>query len=152
MKLFEDQGIGGQFAFLDRAVIVAVEGFAQDFVGLALQGIQFFDRIDFSYQRNRGQQFLAVQGVEPPFVALDVVAQRRAALAEHREQLAPVEGQARGELADYYPVHSARGELHRRMGRFSDAAVAYRRALELVSQEPERRFLERRLTELNSRL
>jgi RNA polymerase sigma-70 factor (ECF subfamily) len=59
---------------------------------------------------------------------------------------------ARGELADYYPVHSARGELHRRMGRVSEAAVAYKRALELVTQEPERRFLERRLVELDSRL
>lgn len=59
---------------------------------------------------------------------------------------------ARGELANYYPIHSARGELHRRMGRVSEAAVAYRRALELVTQEPERRFLERRLVELDSRL
>jgi RNA polymerase sigma-70 factor (ECF subfamily) len=59
---------------------------------------------------------------------------------------------ARGELANYYPIHSARGELHRRMGRVSEAAVAYKRALELVTQEPERRFLERRLAELGSRL
>jgi RNA polymerase sigma-70 factor, ECF subfamily len=59
---------------------------------------------------------------------------------------------ARGVLGDYYPVHSARGELHRRMGRVGEAAAAYRRALELVTQEPERRFLERRLVELDSSL
>lgn len=59
---------------------------------------------------------------------------------------------ARGELTNYYPIHSARGELHRRMGRLSEAGVAYKRALELVTQEPERRFLERRLAELRSRL
>jgi RNA polymerase sigma-70 factor (ECF subfamily) len=58
---------------------------------------------------------------------------------------------ATGELADYYPAHSARGELCRRLGRVSDARTAYKRSLELVTQEPERRFLERRLTELDSR-
>jgi len=59
---------------------------------------------------------------------------------------------ARGELGDYYPAHAARGELYRRLGQVSDAAAAYRRTLELVSQEPERRFLARRLMELDSRL
>jgi RNA polymerase sigma-70 factor (ECF subfamily) len=58
---------------------------------------------------------------------------------------------ATGELADYYPAHSARGELCRRLGRVSDARAAYKRTLELVTQEPERRFLERRLSELDSR-
>ena len=58
---------------------------------------------------------------------------------------------ATGELLDYYPAHAARGELSRRLGRVSDARTAYRRTLELVTQEPERRFLERRLTELDSR-
>jgi RNA polymerase sigma-70 factor (ECF subfamily) len=58
---------------------------------------------------------------------------------------------ALGELADYYPAHAARGELCRRLGRASDARTAYERTLELVTQEPERRFLERRLMELDSR-
>jgi RNA polymerase sigma-70 factor, ECF subfamily len=57
-----------------------------------------------------------------------------------------------GELEDYYPAHAARGELCRRLGRISDAMAAYRRTLELVTQEPERRFLERRLAELDSRV
>ena len=59
---------------------------------------------------------------------------------------------AREELDEYYPAHAARGELCRRLGRVSDSIAAYKRTLELVTQEPERRFLERRLTELNSRL
>jgi RNA polymerase sigma-70 factor (ECF subfamily) len=58
---------------------------------------------------------------------------------------------ATGELADYYPAHSARGELCRRLGRVSEARAAYERTLELVTQEPERRFLERRLRDLDSR-
>jgi RNA polymerase sigma-70 factor (ECF subfamily) len=57
---------------------------------------------------------------------------------------------AMGELENYYPAHAAKGELCRRLGRVSDAKAAYRRTLELVTQEPERRFLERRLVELNS--
>jgi RNA polymerase sigma-70 factor (ECF subfamily) len=50
-----------------------------------------------------------------------------------------------GELDDYHLAHAARGELCRRLGRFDEAHAAYRRALELAKQAPERRFLERRL-------
>jgi RNA polymerase sigma-70 factor (ECF subfamily) len=56
---------------------------------------------------------------------------------------------ARGELADYHLAHSARADLCRRLGRHGEAAASYRRALDLVQQEPERRFLERRLRELD---
>jgi len=54
---------------------------------------------------------------------------------------------ARGDLADYHFAHSARADLCRRLGRMEDARASYTRALELTRQEPERRFLERRLTE-----
>jgi RNA polymerase sigma-70 factor (ECF subfamily) len=55
---------------------------------------------------------------------------------------------SRGDLADYHLAHSARGELCRRLGRFEEARASFTRALSLVRQEPERRFLERRLREL----
>jgi RNA polymerase sigma-70 factor, ECF subfamily len=55
---------------------------------------------------------------------------------------------ARGDLADYHLAHSARADLCRRLGRTAEARVAYERALGLTQQEPERRFLERRLREL----
>jgi RNA polymerase sigma-70 factor, ECF subfamily len=55
---------------------------------------------------------------------------------------------ARGELADYYLAHSARADLCRRLGRTAEARASYERALALTRQEPERRFLERRLAEL----
>ncbi len=55
---------------------------------------------------------------------------------------------AGGELVDYLPAHSARGELCRRLGRTEDALAAFRRALDLARQEPERRFLQRRIAEL----
>ena len=55
---------------------------------------------------------------------------------------------ARGALADYHLAHSARAELCRRLGRTAEARAAYERALGLARQEPQRRFLERRLGEL----
>jgi RNA polymerase sigma-70 factor (ECF subfamily) len=55
---------------------------------------------------------------------------------------------ARGELADYHLAHSARAELYRRLGRTAEARACYERALALTQQEPERRFLERKLHEL----
>lgn len=55
---------------------------------------------------------------------------------------------AEGRLDDYHLAHSARGELCRRLGRTEEARVAYERALELTSLEPERRLIERRLREL----
>ncbi|MGZ5123109.1 MAG: RNA polymerase subunit sigma-24, partial [Burkholderiales bacterium] len=54
----------------------------------------------------------------------------------------------RGDLADYHLAHSARAELCRRLGRTAQARAAFERALGLTRQEPERRFLERRLSEL----
>ncbi|HET7470299.1 MAG TPA: RNA polymerase sigma factor [Gemmatimonadales bacterium] len=55
----------------------------------------------------------------------------------------------RGDLADYHLAHSARADLCRRLGRPREAADAYRRALSLARQEPERRFLQRRLAEVS---
>src|SRR5262249_37317363 len=55
---------------------------------------------------------------------------------------------ARGELVDYHLTHAARADLCRRMGRTAEARESYERALALTRQEPERRFLERRLGEL----
>ena len=55
---------------------------------------------------------------------------------------------ARGDLADYALAHSARAELARRLGRTAEARAAYERALALTKQEPQRRFLERRLATL----
>ena len=54
----------------------------------------------------------------------------------------------RGDLVDYRLAHAARADLCRRLGREADARAAYERALALTKQEPERRFLERRLAEL----
>ena len=55
---------------------------------------------------------------------------------------------ARGELAGYHLLPALRGELLRRLGRKAEAEEASRAALNLVTLEPERRFLERRLSKV----
>jgi RNA polymerase sigma-70 factor (ECF subfamily) len=52
-----------------------------------------------------------------------------------------------GELRNYHHLPAARADMLRRLGRFDEAAAAYREALDLVSTDAERRFLERRLDE-----
>jgi RNA polymerase sigma-70 factor, ECF subfamily len=54
-----------------------------------------------------------------------------------------------GDLSDYYLLPATRADLLRRIGRMPEAEAAYRRALELVPTAAERRFLERRIVEIN---
>jgi RNA polymerase sigma-70 factor (ECF subfamily) len=54
----------------------------------------------------------------------------------------------RGDLTDYHLAHAARGDLFRRLGSTMEAISAYERALELATQEPERRFIIGRLDAL----
>jgi len=56
-----------------------------------------------------------------------------------------------GELANYYLAHSARADMCRRLGRIPEARASYEKALALAQQEPERRFLARRLEELKQK-
>jgi RNA polymerase sigma-70 factor, ECF subfamily len=55
---------------------------------------------------------------------------------------------SRESLANYHLAHSARADLCRRLGRITEARASYEKALSLASQEPDRRFLSRRLAEL----
>jgi RNA polymerase sigma-70 factor (ECF subfamily) len=55
--------------------------------------------------------------------------------------------EAAGELSSYHLLPAAKADILRRLGRFAEAAAAYERALGLVTQDAERRYLERRLRE-----
>jgi RNA polymerase sigma-70 factor (ECF subfamily) len=57
---------------------------------------------------------------------------------------------ARGDLETYHLAHAARADLCCRLGRTAEARTSYERALNLTQQEPERRFLGRRLSELKT--
>ena len=52
-------------------------------------------------------------------------------------------------LEEYHLLHAARADLYRRLDRRDEAAAAYRRALELTTNEAETRYLERRLAEVS---
>jgi RNA polymerase sigma-70 factor (ECF subfamily) len=89
-----------------------------------------------------------LRAVPSPVIELNravAVAKRDGALAG----LNLIEGiLARGQLQDYHLAHSARAEFCRQLGRVEEARAAYLRALELTRQEPERRFIEERLSAL----
>lgn len=96
--------------------------------------------------------YTVLQGIAPsPVVALN----RAVAVAMRDGPAAGLAGldriAAEPALADYQPLHAARADLLARLDRVEEAAEAYRRALALCQLEPERRFLEKRLTELRCR-
>ena len=88
---------------------------------------------------------LLFQVERSPIVGLNravAVAMRDGALAG-LQQIDAILSQ--GDLSSYHLAHAARADLCRRLGRTAEARAAYQRALALVKQEPERRFLEKRL-------
>jgi RNA polymerase sigma-70 factor (ECF subfamily) len=80
---------------------------------------------------NRAAAVAMVEGPQPALALLDALA-------------------AGGELDRYHLLHAARADLLRRLGRPGEAAAGYARALELVTNATERRFLERRRREVSS--
>lgn len=54
----------------------------------------------------------------------------------------------RGELRQYHLAHAAKADLHRRLGQLHEASTAYEQALALAQQDVEKRFLQKRLTEI----
>ena len=91
-----------------------------------------------------------LERVQPtPIVALNRAA--AVAMAEGpRPALALIDALAgRGDLERYHLLHAARADLLRRLGASQEATKSYARALALVTNDAERRFLERRLRELD---
>jgi RNA polymerase sigma-70 factor (ECF subfamily) len=63
--------------------------------------------------------------------------------------LAPIDAVLeQGDLENYYPAHSVRADMHRRLGRTAEARASYEKALALTRQEPERQFLQERIRQL----
>jgi RNA polymerase sigma-70 factor, ECF subfamily len=65
-----------------------------------------------------------------------------------RAALAIIDGLAASELDNYHLLHAARADLLRRIGSSEEAAKSYKRALTLATNDSERRFLDRRLAEV----
>ena len=95
-------------------------------------------------------QIVALYDVLTGLDASPVIALNRAVAVAMRDGpesgLALIDGIK--DLGNYHLTHAARADLLRRLGRAGEARDAYQRALKLAQQEPERRFLERRIAEL----
>lgn len=103
--------------------------------------------VDTDWARIVSWYDLLLQTAPSPVVALN----RAVAVAMHdgpEEGLALVEG-LMAELEDYYLAHAAQADFCLRLGQREQARQAYRKALQLVQQGAERRFLERRLASLS---
>jgi RNA polymerase sigma-70 factor (ECF subfamily) len=98
--------------------------------------LRYYDLLERLYPSpivslNRAVAVSKVDGPKPALALIDALA-------------------AGGELRGYHLLHATRADLHRRMGLADEAADDYSRALELATNESERRFLKRRLQEVQA--
>ena len=96
--------------------------------------VQLYDWLERSQQSpvvslNKAVAVAMAEGPEPALALIDSIA-------------------AAGELQEYHLLHAARADMLRRLKRSAEAIKSYERALEFVTNEAERRFLQRRLDEL----
>jgi RNA polymerase sigma-70 factor (ECF subfamily) len=127
---------------LDRAL--ALRGRGPYVLQAAIASLQSADPVDWPQVAALYGELQRLTG--SPVVELN----RAAALAEGGEPERALALVDTLDLDGYRYLHSTRAELLRRLGRPSEAAAAYRRALELEPSEAERRFLQRRLAETAS--
>ena len=138
-SLWDHRQIAAGQAVLDRAL--ALGGRGAYVVQAAIASLQTAERIDWSQVAELYRRLVDLTG--SPVVGLN----RAVAIAQAGDPAAALAAVDRLDLDGYRYVHSTRGELLRRLGRHDEARAAYRRALELATSTPERRFLTRRLEE-----
>jgi RNA polymerase sigma-70 factor (ECF subfamily) len=129
-------------AALDRAISLHGEGPYVLQAAIAAQHTR--PETDWSAIAELYERLLGV--ARSPVIALN----RAVALAEAEGLEEGLEAIERLDLENYLYLHAARADLLRRLGRREEARGAYERALELVESEPERRFLRRRLAEVQA--
>jgi RNA polymerase sigma factor (sigma-70 family) len=125
---------------LDRAV--ALGGRGAYVIQAAIASLQTAEQIDWPQVAGLYRRLAGLTG--SPVVELN----RAVALAQAGDPAAALRSVDGLDLDGYLYFHSTRGELLRRLGRDDEARAAYRRALELATSTPERRFLTRRLDQL----
>jgi len=142
-SLWDGARIAEGRAVLERALALRGRGRGGAYVlHAAIASLQAEERIDWP-------QVAALHGELAQLTRSPVAELNRAvAVAEAGSPAAALAIVERLALDDYQYLHSTRAELLRRLGRPEEARAAYRRALELARDEPERRFLERRLAAL----
>ena len=139
-SLWDMPQIAAGRAVLDRAI--ALGGRGAYVAQAAIASLQTRERIDWPQVAEMYRRLVDLTG--SPVVELN----RAVALAQASDPAAALRAVDRLDLDGYLYFHSTRGELLRRLGRDAEARAAYRRALELATSTPERRFLTRRLEQL----
>jgi RNA polymerase sigma-70 factor (ECF subfamily) len=139
-SLWDTGQIAAGRAVLDRGI--ALGGRGAYVLQAAIASLQTRERIDWPQVAALYRRLVELTG--SPVVELN----RAVALAQAGDPAAALDAVDRLDLAGYLYFHSTRGELLRRLGRDDEARSAYRRALELATSTPERRFLTRRLDAL----
>jgi RNA polymerase sigma-70 factor (ECF subfamily) len=136
-KLWDRAQLARGRAMLDRAI--ALGGRGAYVIQAMIASLQTRDRIDWPQIAELYRRLVDLTG--SPVVELN----RAVAIAQAGDPGAALAVVDRLDLDGYLYFHSTRGALLRRLGRDDDARMAYRRALELTTSTPERRFLGRRL-------
>ena len=139
-SLWDHAQIAAGRAALDRALELGGRG--AYVIQAVIASLQTAEPIDWPRIAEMYQRLAELTG--SPVVELN----RAAALAQAGHPAAALRAIDRLDLDGYLYFHSTRGELLRRLGRDDEARAAYRRALELATAAPERRFLSRRLEQI----
>jgi len=141
-SLWNHAQIAAGRAVLDRAI--ALGGRGAYVIQAAIASLQTAEQIDWPQVAELYRRLAELTG------SAVVELNRAVALAQAGDPTAALRAVDRLDLDGYLYFHSTRGELLRRLGRDDEAGVAYRRALELATSTPERRFLTRRLEQLSA--
>jgi RNA polymerase sigma-70 factor (ECF subfamily) len=136
-SLWDMRQIAEGRAVLDRAVRMGVGG--AYVIQAAIASLQTAEQIDWPQVAGLYRRLAELTG------SAVVELNRAVALAQAGDPAAALSAVDRLDLNGYLYFHSTRGELLRRLGRDDEARTAYRRAMELATSTPERRFLARRL-------
>jgi RNA polymerase sigma-70 factor (ECF subfamily) len=139
-SLWDMRQIAAGRAVLDRGLMLGGRG--AYVVQAVIASLQTRERIDWPQVAEMYRRLVELTG--SPVVELN----RAVAVAQAGDPAAALRAVDRLDLDGYLYFHSTRGELLRRLGRDAEARAAYRRALELATSTPERRFLTRRLEHL----
>jgi RNA polymerase sigma-70 factor, ECF subfamily len=139
-SLWDTDQITAGRAVLDRAI--ALGGHGPYVVQAAIASLQTAERIDWPQVAQLYRRLVGLTG--SPVVELN----HAVALAQAGDVVAALSTVDSLDLSGYLYFHSTRAELLRRLGRVEEARAAYRRALELATSTPEKRFLAQRLAQL----
>jgi RNA polymerase sigma factor (sigma-70 family) len=139
-SLWDLRQIAAGRTVLDRAI--ALGGRGAYVVQAVIASLQTRERVDWPQVADLYRRLGELTG--SPVVELN----RAVAVAQAGDPAAALRAVNRLDLDRYLYFHSTRGELLRRLSRDDEARAAYRRALELATSTPERRFLTRRLEKL----